>query len=160
MTGMASLGVRSGMTQSPPSRTRPPMMAVSEPRTRRPIEASVTGGRIASAGTQPHAMCDRGRLVATADAELAKHIADVDAGCALGHVELLADLAVAAPRREKLEHLALAPGQTQAVRRVVGGLDSLEADARAARNRLQAISQWSRPQLHGYGMRFDQRRSA
>ncbi len=55
----------------------------------------------------------------------------MDAGGALGHVERLADLPIAAAVGEQRQHLALAARETEPVRRVIGAVHPVETDPRA-----------------------------
>ena len=81
---------------------------------------------------EPEAMGNRGGFGPPRHAELAEDVADVHAGRALGHEQLVPDLTVAAPVGEHGEDLPLARRQAQAVGRVLGRVDALEADARTA----------------------------
>ena len=73
----------------------------------------------------------------------------MDARGALGHEQLVADLAVASPTDEEGEHLPLAPREAEPIGRIVGGVDPLEPDPRPARDRLQSRAQRSRAKIRG-----------
>ena len=76
--------------------------------------------RGSSAPAESHPLGEDCRLVPAAHPELAEDIAHVDAGSALGHEQLVADLAIAAPADEQGQHLPLAAREAQPIGGVVG----------------------------------------